>query len=130
VTILEDEAFHDLVLSVSGASPTSTTTGPNRQAAPPKASAQVCAAYRREEKSEFTFKTFYEVLIAVLSLVTLILLVFAGWQVFLQNTAVMNVVLSGSGAIVTGVGAGFLGTQRKQARAAWRAAQKAFRTYC
>lgn len=127
MTALEDEAFRDLVLSVSGDSPPLST---HAELVPPKASAQVCAAYRREQNSEFAFKTFYEVLLAVLSLATLLLLIFAAWQVARQNTAVMNVILSGSGAIVTGVGAGFLGKQRKQARAAWRAAVKAYNTYC
>lgn len=91
-------------------------------AGPPGRSA--CASYRKEERLQFRFMAFFQTLVAVLGVLTLLLLVVAAYHVFKQDKDAVDGVLAGVGAIVSGAGALFLERQRQDARDALKAAQK------
>ncbi len=89
----------------------------------PSATSAICASLRRDENTQYLFLTFFQVLVAVLALGTLLLLVAALWQV--SRGDAIAVVLDGAGAIVTGVAASWLLARQRDARTTYRAIQRA-----
>lgn len=121
-----EELADDLRLSASGADSASAVE--HLRTAKPKASPAACASYRREERVQFQFMVFYQVLMGVLALLTLILLVWAGYLIFKAEPKAFQAVLSGVAALVASGGVLFLNRQRNDARKIFEAAQKSLDT--
>lgn len=82
----------------------------------------ICASFRREERLQYRFMMAFQTLVLMLAVGTLILLLMAVWQA-IDGRAIATLVSAG-GAIVTGAAAKFLNDQRKDARLAFKAAQR------
>lgn len=122
------EYVAELVLSVEGdgaVAQVSEGTVQRREVNPSGTTSRAqCASYKREERLQYKFKVFYQLLLAVLAVLTLALLIFCGYML-VQNDAAFKWVVAGVTAIVTGGGSVFLTTQLADARDQHKAAVEA-----
>lgn len=83
----------------------------------------VCVSLRSEARMHQWFVLLYQTLIFVLALATVILLIGFLWRI--SKEADVAAGLQAAGAVVTGVAAGWVEKQRRDARLALSAAQRA-----
>ena len=83
----------------------------------------VCVSLRSEERMHRLFVLLYQTLVFVLALATVILLIGFLWRI--SKDADVAAALQAAGAVVTGVAAGWLEKQRRDARLQLRATQRA-----
>lgn len=118
-----NEYERQLVLSVEGV-PLSTDVVARAADGAPTATPAQCAVYRREEQLQYKFMVFYQILVAVLAVLALLLLVYAGYLLTRDDQS-FQAALAGVAALVTGGGALFLLQQRTDARKRHAAATRA-----
>jgi hypothetical protein len=122
--------------SAGGAAPVSLTEGLGGGEAP-SASMQgletsqeglaVCSYLHREVRIQFRFVIFYQVIMAVLSAATALLLIGSFWRLWEGHAGVEQIVTL-AGGVVTGVAAGFLTKNVKGARKEYKSALKALKS--
>lgn len=122
-SITVDDLTQELLLSVGIEYDPNAPNGRTLHTEKPSSSPTACAVLKREERTQRQFRDFYQVLIAVLSLLTLLLL--AAAAILLLLALPVGALLSGASAIVAGGGALFLLRQRADARKTYLAAQNA-----
>jgi hypothetical protein len=83
----------------------------------------VCVSLRTEARMHQWFVLLYQTLVFVLALATVLLLIGSLWRVW--KDADVAAALQAAGAVVTGVAAGWVEKQRRDARVQLRAAHRA-----
>jgi hypothetical protein len=119
--MLKVDALQSELEKIAGVDHAEHGTGP-----PPYPGDRICAILTREERFRNELKVFYTVLVAILALLTVILLVRAGFLIAKGDSRANGVTLGASGLVTCG-GAAFLGKLLKGANREWAAAFKALR---
>lgn len=112
--LTDTEYAEALTWSIEGDPSTRSVAGPSRS---------TCAKYEREVDDQYRFMMFYQVLVAVLAGVALLLLIWAAFTLA-RSGATFNALVTGAGGLVTGSGAGFLKSQRGDATRRYHIALK------
>ena len=80
----------------------------------------LCDSLKRVAQLKFKYMVRYQRLVYILSVVALLILVFAGWRLVTGDT--IEALVFGAGAIVTGLAANFIVGQKKEAQKTYAAA--------